>query len=326
MAEQKKYYWIKLKTDFFDLPTIDWLMDQQNGYAYVVLYQKLCLLTANNGGELSRKIGEMIVPYEVKKIAEVTRFDIDTVVVALELYKRLGLIYEQESGILRLNGVDEMVGAETAWAEKKRLQRQKKQAPALNSPAQGVPKLGQGGGQKEDIVPKMSQDIVREENRDKRLEIRDKRLEIDKETEIETEDPPDDERPGSPAHISVPYEQIKSLYNSICISFPKCTAMSEARKKAIRARFSSGYTLEDFRRLFEKTEASSFMRGANSRNWRATFDWLIKDGNMAKVLDGNYDDHHRTDPEPPTHEQRSSNPFMEMLREEEARNEQNRDY
>ena len=66
--------------------------------------------------------------------------------------------------------------------------------------------------------------------------------------------------------------------------------MSEARKKAIKARYSSGYTLDDFTILFEKAEASTFLKGGNARNWRATFDWLIKDANMTKVLEGNYDD------------------------------------
>lgn len=42
--------------------------------------------------------------------------------------------------------------------------------------------------------------------------------------------------------------------------------------------------------MFEKAEASSFLKGANNHDWSATFDWLIKDSNMAKVLDGNYDD------------------------------------
>ena len=133
-------------------------------------------------------------------------------------------------------------------------------------------------------------------------------------------EPPDDERPASPAHY-VPYEQIRSLYNSICVSFPHCKSLSNDRKKAIKARFGSGYTLDDFKTLFEKTEASSFMKGANSRNWRATFDWLLKDANMAKVLDGNYDDH-QADHETPQLPQ-SSNPFLDMLREEEARNGQN---
>lgn len=43
------------------------------------------------------------------------------------------------------------------------------------------------------------------------------------------------------------------------------------------------------RALFEKAEASDFLKGANARNWSATFDWLIADVNMAKVIDGNYD-------------------------------------
>ncbi len=142
-----------------------------------------------------------------------------------------------------------------------------------------------------------------------------------READFQDEDPPDDERPVPP-HIHTPYETIKNLYNEICKSLSKCTAMSEARKKCIRARLSSGYTIDDFRRLFEKAEASSFMKGANSRNWRATFDWLIKDSNMAKVLDGNYDDH-ATNPAP-VHsgyqqpQPQSPRTFRDMLREAEG--------
>lgn len=85
------------------------------------------------------------------------------------------------------------------------------------------------------------------------------------------------------------YATIRELYNSVCGSYPRLVKMSEVRKKAINARIRAGYTREDFRILFEKAEASEFLKGANKRNWRATFDWLISDTNMAKVLDGNYD-------------------------------------
>ena len=85
------------------------------------------------------------------------------------------------------------------------------------------------------------------------------------------------------------YATIRELYNSVCGSYPRLVKMSEARKKAINARIRAGYTREDFRILFEKAEASEFLKGANKRNWRATFDWLVSDSNMAKVLDGNYD-------------------------------------
>ena len=87
-----------------------------------------------------------------------------------------------------------------------------------------------------------------------------------------------------------PYKEITDLYNQICTDLPACVKLSEARKKAIRARLSSGYTVEDFKTLFQKTKDSSFLTGGNNRNWIAGFDWLIRDGNMAKVLEGNYDD------------------------------------
>ena len=86
------------------------------------------------------------------------------------------------------------------------------------------------------------------------------------------------------------YIHIRDMYNEICVSFPKVKTLSEKRKKAISARLKV-YTEEDFKTLFTKAESSPFLKGANTRNWVATFDWLICDANMAKVLDGNYDDH-----------------------------------
>lgn len=89
--------------------------------------------------------------------------------------------------------------------------------------------------------------------------------------------------------VRINYQRIADLYNEICVSYPRLRSLSEARKKTIKARMNT-YTEDDFRILFEKAEASSFMKGQNKRKWRATFDWMICDANMAKVLDGNYDD------------------------------------
>ena len=87
----------------------------------------------------------------------------------------------------------------------------------------------------------------------------------------------------------VDYQLIVDMYNDTCVSFPKLKSLSDSRKKAIKARLRT-YTVDDFKALFEKAEASSFLKGSNDRNWSANFDWLIKDSNMAKVLEGNYDD------------------------------------
>jgi len=84
------------------------------------------------------------------------------------------------------------------------------------------------------------------------------------------------------------FSEIVSLYNSICKSFPKVLSLSEKRKAAIKARLKV-YSVEQFKEMFVKAENSSFLKGANDRNWTATFDWLIDDSNFAKVLDGNFD-------------------------------------
>ena len=88
---------------------------------------------------------------------------------------------------------------------------------------------------------------------------------------------------------NIDYQQIADLYNETCVSFPRLTKLSDSRKKAIRARLKQ-YSVDDFRRMFEMAESSDFLKGKNDRNWSATFDWMVKDANMAKILDGNYSD------------------------------------
>lgn len=84
-------------------------------------------------------------------------------------------------------------------------------------------------------------------------------------------------------------DAVVRLYNDLCPSLPSVRTLSDKRKRDIKTRLKK-YTLDDFRKVFEKAEKSSFLRGDNERGFRASLDWLINEGNMAKVLDGNYDD------------------------------------
>ena len=132
--KNKRFYWIKLKTDFFNQETIDFLLSQDNGCQYIVLYQMLCLQTANSNGMMATKVGEMIVPYDIKKIARDTKyFDFDTVAVALDLFKKLGLIYEEEDKVLKIADFDEMVGSECSSANRVRIYREKQKALQCNN-------------------------------------------------------------------------------------------------------------------------------------------------------------------------------------------------
>lgn len=77
------------------------------------------------------------------------------------------------------------------------------------------------------------------------------------------------------------------LYNSICTSYPKVMKLSSSRKTAIVARLKE-YTLDEIEKAFRMAEDSDFMKGVNDRGWKASFDWMMKDSNLVKVLEGNY--------------------------------------
>ena len=84
-------------------------------------------------------------------------------------------------------------------------------------------------------------------------------------------------------------QSVVDAYNATCVSLPRVQNLSDGRRKAIKARLRS-YTLDDLKRAFELVESSSFLKGSNDRNWTANFDWIMKDQNLAKILDGNYND------------------------------------
>ena len=249
MADKKnRYYWIKLKKNFFDEKDgpIDFIMSQENGSQYIVLYLMMCLNTANTDGLLCNRIGEMIVPYDIEKIVRDTKFfSFDTVAVALELFKKLGMVYEEENGVLKIANIHEMVGSESASKEaiKKREYRLKK---------------------------KISQYESNE------IQV------------ITDKDIKDDIPKTKSVSKNVNYQQIVDNYNNICVSLQKVIKISEKRKKMISARLNM-YTEDELIDAFKKAEQSDFLKGANSRNWKADFEWIMSDKNIIKVLEGKYD-------------------------------------
>lgn len=84
-------------------------------------------------------------------------------------------------------------------------------------------------------------------------------------------------------------QEIVDLFNSLCPSLPQLKVLSDSIKNDLAASIAN-YELDKFKLLFKKAEASSFLTGSNERKWKASFDWLIKADNIAKVLNGNFDD------------------------------------
>lgn len=127
MANNKRFYWLKLKENFFEEDTISWLEEQENGKEYCLFYLKLCLKSLKTDGILIRNVGELLVPYDIKKLAEMTHTDIDTARVSMEIFEKIGLIQILENGEIYLTQLENMVGSETTKAETmRRLRSQKK--------------------------------------------------------------------------------------------------------------------------------------------------------------------------------------------------------
>lgn len=130
----KRYYWLKLSSDFFEDETIQFIEEQENGVEYVNFYLKLCLKSLKSNGSLIRLIGESYIPYDVKSLARLTGVNQDTVRVALQLFEKIGLVKFLDSGELYLTQINEMVGSETDKAKLMRKKRAKeKETKALES-------------------------------------------------------------------------------------------------------------------------------------------------------------------------------------------------
>ncbi len=90
-------------------------------------------------------------------------------------------------------------------------------------------------------------------------------------------------------NIVAPYQQIKDLFNDICKSLPSIAVLSDTRKNQIRLRWGKFKKIELWKDLFERTEESEFLSGRSGKWANCSFDWLVKETNMIKVLEGNYD-------------------------------------
>jgi len=127
------------------------------------------------------------------------------------------------------------------------------------------------------------------------------------------DDPASGEAADTPPN-PVPYKKIMELYNATCIRLRQIKTIDGKRKTAVEARFKT-HGLDGFINLFEKANASNFLCGNGSKNWMADFDWLMSATNMAKVLEGKYDnDQYQQAPPQNNSTQEKSDPFLNNAR------------
>ncbi len=238
MSKTKKYYWLKLREDFFDDPqdeTIQYITEQNP--LYTIFYLKLCLKALRTDGKMLRYIGSKCLPYDVDSLAKLTNMDKDTVRCALALFKEIGLIRFLDSGELFLTQIDEMVGSETEEAIKKRKLRSKS--------ALEIPDKGTMSGQCRDNVPEMSPLCPQNVHTEIEIEI-EKEIEIrdrDRDKEIEKESRGRD-------------REKKDLFETLLPEYQISEPLADKIREFMR------YRKEQHRFTYREIGLKSFLRGA----------------------------------------------------------------
>lgn len=176
MSDNRKYYYLKLKENYFDDDSIVLLESMQDGVLYSNILLKLYLKSLKHGGRLQL---DEDIPYTAQMIATITRQQIGTVERALQIFLKLGLVEVLDSGTFYMSNIELLIGQSSTEAERKRAARlQNKALSALRT----------SGGHLSDIRPP--------------------EIEIEKEIEIKREIEKVRPETGRPSHTYGRYQNV----------------------------------------------------------------------------------------------------------------------
>lgn len=246
----KRYFWLKLQATYFSQLEQKKMKRQEHGKDMQIVYLRMMLLSLDKGGYIYY---QGVYDSLEEELSEEFDEPVEIVKETLDYLRENNMISIDENSDCFVPESLRLTGSESYSAQRMRKKREK------------------------DRVSHCDKDVT---SSDAHVTACDEEIEKEKEREGEIGKEKESEQ-------KIDYQRIADMYNDTCVSFPRLTKLSEARKKAIKARLRQ-YGMEDFQKLFQMAEESSFLKGQNARNWSASFDWLIKDANMAKVLDGNY--------------------------------------
>lgn len=117
MADEKKFYWLKLKREFFKRHDIQIIENMPNGKDYVIFYLKLMCESIDHEGRL--RFSDTI-PYNEEMLSTITNTNVDIVRSALKIFVELGMIEILDDKTIFMTEVLKLIGSETKWAEYKR--------------------------------------------------------------------------------------------------------------------------------------------------------------------------------------------------------------
>ena len=213
MGKDKKYYWLKLKANFFDSKEMLRLRSIAGGDTYTIIYLKMLLLSLKTDGLLEY---DGIDATQDEEIALLLRENLDNVKLTIAFLKRVGLLEMVNKNDFFLNQVPTLTGGETQGAERQR--RHRENVKALQCHA--------------DVTPPSQNHNARDKSIEKEKENKSKK-----------------DKTYSPSLPSVA-EDIVSHLNSVTGSSYRST--TNKTRKLIAARLAEGFTADDFKAVISK--------------------------------------------------------------------------
>lgn len=117
MADNRKYYYLKLKEDFFDTDEMKILESMKDGYLYSNILLKLYLKSLSNSGRLMYR---NVIPYTPEILATLTGHQVGTVEKALDVFKKLDLIEMLDNGAIYMMDIQNFIGQSSSEADRQR--------------------------------------------------------------------------------------------------------------------------------------------------------------------------------------------------------------
>lgn len=122
MSDNKKYYYLKLKDNFYDSEQMIILQNMQDGYLYSDILMKLYLRSLKTEGKL---MFNNMIPYTPQVLAQVVRHQVGTVEKALQIFRELGLIEVLDNGAIYMLDIQNFIGESSTEGDRKRKYRQR---------------------------------------------------------------------------------------------------------------------------------------------------------------------------------------------------------
>ena len=120
MADNKKYYYLKLKENFFESEELMLLESQENGMEYSLILLKMYLRSLKGEGKLMFR---NLIPYTPETLAKVRRHNVEIVTAAIEVFEGLGLIEKLDGGAIFMTDIQNFIGESSTEADRKRAYR-----------------------------------------------------------------------------------------------------------------------------------------------------------------------------------------------------------